>query len=83
MPEYDVRVSVLGHLQRGGSPSCFDRVLASRMGVRAVEDLINGNSNYMVGLINDKIAVTPLEQAVKGKSEINQELIRVSDIMTT
>ena len=74
---------MLGHLQRGGSPSCFDRVLASRMGVRAVEDLINGNSNYMVGLINDKIAVTPLEQAVKGKSEINQELIRVSDIMTT
>lgn len=83
MPEYDVRVSVLGHMQRGGSPSCFDRVLASRMGVRAVEDLINGKSNYMVGLLNDKIAITPLEQAVKGKSEINQELIRVSDIMTT
>ncbi len=83
MPEYDVRVSVLGHLQRGGSPSCFDRVLASRMGVRAVEDLINGKSNYMVGLLNDKINVTPLEQAVKGKSEINKELIRVSDIMST
>jgi len=83
MPEYDVRVSVLGHLQRGGSPSCFDRVLASRMGVRAVEDLINGKSNYMVGLLNDKINVTPLEQAVKGKSEINNELIRVSDIMST
>lgn len=83
MPEYDVRVSVLGHLQRGGSPSCFDRVLASRMGVRAVEDLISGKSNYMVGLLNDKINVTPLEQAVKGKSEINKELIRVSDIMST
>jgi len=83
MPEYDVRVSVLGHMQRGGSPSCFDRVLASRMGVRAVEDLIKGKSNYMVGLLNDKIAVTPIEQAVKGKSEINEELIRVSDIMTT
>ena len=83
MPEYDVRVSVLGHLQRGGSPSCFDRVLASRMGVRAVEDLINGKSNYMVGLLNDKINVTPLEQALKGKSEINKELIRVSDIMST
>lgn len=83
MPEYDVRVSVLGHLQRGGSPSCFDRVLASRMGVRAVEDLLNGKTNLMVGLISDKIAVTHLEQAVKGKSEINQELIRVSDIMTT
>ena len=83
IPEYDVRVSVLGHLQRGGSPSCFDRVLASRMGVRAVEDLINGKSNYMVGLLNDKINVTPLEQALKGKSEINKELIRVSDIMST
>ena len=83
MPEYDVRVSVLGHLQRGGSPSCFDRVLASRIGVRAVEDLINGKSNYMVGLLNDKINVTPLEQALKGKSEINKELIRVSDIMST
>jgi len=83
MPEYDVRVSVLGHMQRGGSPSCFDRVLASRMGVRAVEDLMKGKTNLMVGLINDKIAVTHLEQAVKGKSEINEELIRVSDIMTT
>ena len=83
MPEYDVRVSVLGHLQRGGSPSCFDRVLASRMGVRAVEDLLKGKSNYMVGLLNDKIEVTPLEKAVKGKYEINKELIRVSDIMST
>ena len=83
MPEYDVRVSVLGHMQRGGSPSCFDRVLASRMGVTAVESLLEGKSNYMVGLIKDEIALTPLEQAVKGKSEIDQELIRVSDIMTT
>ncbi|MDA0176547.1 MULTISPECIES: 6-phosphofructokinase [Mesoflavibacter] len=83
MSEYEVRVSVLGHMQRGGSPSCFDRVLASRMGVTAVESLLEGKSNYMVGLIKDEIALTPLEQAVKGKSEIDQELIRVSDIMTT
>ncbi|MGB1308142.1 MAG: 6-phosphofructokinase [Oceanihabitans sp.] len=82
MPEYEVRVSVLGHMQRGGSPSCFDRVLASRMGVKAVESLLEGKSNFMVGLINDKIALTPLEQAVKGKYKINEELIRVSDIMT-
>ncbi len=81
--DYEVKVTVLGHIQRGGSPSCFDRVLASRMGVRAVEDLMKGKTNLMVGLINDKIAVTHLEQAVKGKSEINEELIRVSDIMTT
>lgn len=82
MPEYDVRVSVLGHLQRGGSPSCFDRVLASRMGVKAVETLIEGKSNYMVGLLNDKIVLTPLEQAIKGQSKIDKELIRVSDIMS-
>ena len=82
LPEYDVRVSVLGHLQRGGSPSCFDRVLASRMGVAAVESLLEGKSNLMVGLISDEIALTPLENAIKGQSKINKELIRVSDIMS-
>ncbi|MGB1231613.1 MAG: 6-phosphofructokinase [Winogradskyella sp.] len=82
MCEYEVRVSVLGHLQRGGSPSCFDRVLASRMGVKAVESLLNGQSNYMVGLKNDRIDVTPFDKAVKGKSKINKELLRVSDIMS-
>ncbi|BAO77535.1 6-phosphofructokinase [Winogradskyella sp. PG-2] len=82
MEGYDVRVSVLGHLQRGGSPSCFDRVLASRMGVKAVEGLKEGKSNYMVGLKNDVIDLTPFDQAVKGKSKINMELLRVSDIMS-
>lgn len=82
MTDYDVRVSVLGHMQRGGSPSCFDRVLASRMGVKAVESLLAGKSNYMVGLINNKIELTPFENAIKGKSKINLELLRVSDIMT-
>jgi 6-phosphofructokinase 1 len=81
--QYDVRVSVLGHMQRGGSPSCFDRVLASRLGVKAVESLLEGKSNYMVGLQNDKVNLTPLEQAIKGKSEIDRELLRVSDIMST
>lgn len=82
MPEYDVRVSVLGHMQRGGSPTCFDRVLASRLGVKAVESLLEGKSNYMVGLLNDKVELTPLEQAIKGSTEIDLELLRVSDIMT-
>jgi 6-phosphofructokinase 1 len=82
-PEYDIRVSVLGHMQRGGSPSCYDRVLASRFGVKAVESIIEGKSNYMVGMLNDKVALTPLEQAIKGSSEIDKELLRVSDIMTT
>lgn len=82
-PEYDIRVSVLGHMQRGGAPSCFDRVLASRLGVKAVESLLEGKSNYMVGIFNDKVNLTPLEQAIKGNAEIDKELLRVSDIMST
>jgi len=82
MPYYDVRVSVLGHMQRGGSPSCFDRVLASRMGVYAVEALLEGKSNMMVGMKSEEIIFSPLEKAIKGKSEINKDLIRVSDILT-
>jgi 6-phosphofructokinase 1 len=83
LPEYDVRVSVLGHMQRGGAPSCFDRVLASRLGVKAVESLLEGKSNFMVGLYQDNVSLTPLEKAIKGKSEIDRELLRVSDIMST
>ena len=83
MSYYDVRVSVLGHIQRGGDPTCFDRVLASRMGVKAVESLLDGKSNFMVGLKNNMMELTPLEKAIKGKSKINMELLRVSDIMST
>ncbi|MGC6422580.1 MAG: 6-phosphofructokinase [Flavobacteriaceae bacterium] len=82
MPYYDVRVSVLGHMQRGGTPSCFDRVLASRMGVFAVESLREGASNAMVGIENDNMVLFPLEKAIKGNSKINKELIRVSDILS-
>lgn len=82
LPYYDVRVSVLGHMQRGGSPSCFDRVLASRMGVYAVEALLDGQSNMMVGMQGGEMILSPLEKAIKGKSEINKDLIRVSDILT-
>jgi 6-phosphofructokinase 1 len=82
LPYYDVRVSVLGHMQRGGSPSCFDRVLASRMGLYAVEALIEGKSNIMVGVKSEEIIFTPLQKAIKGKSEIDKDLIRVSDILT-
>ena len=74
LPEYEVRVSVLGHMQRGGSPSCFDRVLASRLGVKAVESLLEGKSNYMVGILNNKVELTPLLKAIKGHTEIDREL---------
>jgi 6-phosphofructokinase 1 len=69
-------------MQRGGSPSCFDRVLASRLGVKAVESLLEGKSNYMAGIYQDKITLTPFEQAIKGHSEIDKELLRVSDIVS-
>lgn len=82
LPEYEIRVSVLGHMQRGGAPSCYDRVLASRLGVKAVESLLEGKSNLMVGMINDKVSLTPLEQAIKGHTEIDRELLRVSEIMS-
>lgn len=83
MTDYDVRVSVLGHMQRGGAPSCFDRVLASRMGVKAVESLMDGKTNFMVGLVNNEMELTHLDNAIKGKSTINLELLRVSEIMAT
>lgn len=82
LPEYDVRVSVLGHLQRGGAPSCFDRVLASRLGVEAVEALRKNISNVMVGLQNDQIAHTSLEKAIKGEVPIDKEMLRISDILS-
>ena len=69
-------------MQRGGAPSCFDRVLASRMGVHAVESLRNGASNVMVGVVNDQMQLTSLDLAIKGKSEINQNLLRVTDILS-
>ena len=82
LPYYEVRVSVLGHMQRGGRPSCFDRVLASRMGVHAVESLLKGVSNVMVGIDNSKMILTPLESSIKGKTKINKNLIRVSEILS-
>jgi 6-phosphofructokinase 1 len=70
-------------MQRGGSPSCFDRVLACRMGVKAVETLLSGESGYMVGIRDNKLNLTPLDKAIKGHTKIDKELIRVSDIMST
>lgn len=83
LPQYDVRVSVLGHMQRGGSPSCFDRVLASRMGVKAVELLLDGKTNLMVGIKNNKMVSVELDKAIKEHHKINDEILRISDILTT
>lgn len=78
--EYDIRVSVLGHIQRGGSPSCFDRVLASKLGVGAVEALTDGKTNIMVGVHHQKVVHVPLKTALKEDREFDQELRRVANI---
>lgn len=82
MTSYDTKVTILGHLQRGGAPSCFDRVLASRLGVAAVEGLLNGQKDVMAGMINNKIAFTPLLQAISEKKEIEEEALRVAKILS-
>lgn len=82
LTEYEVRVTVLGHIQRGGAPSCYDRVLASRLGVGAVDALLKGENNVMIGLIHNKVSSVPFSEAIKGSNEIDEELIRVADIIS-
>lgn len=79
---YDIRVSVLGHIQRGGAPSCYDRVLASRLGVGAVEAILRGESKVMIGITNKIITVVDFETAIKGEKPLDKELRRVLTITT-
>jgi 6-phosphofructokinase 1 len=79
---FDIRVTVLGHIQRGGTPSCSDRVLASRLGFAAVEALKEQKKNCMIGIINREIAYTPFEKAVKHIEELNQNLLRMVEILS-
>lgn len=74
-PEYDVRVVVLGHMQRGGSPSAQDRILASRMGAAAIEALLEEQRNLMVGIVNDEIVYVPFSKAIRDDKPINMKLI--------
>ena len=83
LPNYQVRVSVLGHIQRGGSPSCFDRVLGTKMGVKAVELLKNAKTGIMVGTQHGKIVTVPLKKAISEKTKIDKDLLRISKIMNT
>ena len=81
-PEYDVRVTILGHLQRGGRPSAYDRILASRMGVAAVEALKEGQRNIMVGVKNDQIVYVPISKAIKIDKPLDPELINVLTVLS-
>ncbi|OYT11202.1 MAG: 6-phosphofructokinase [Bacteroidetes bacterium 4572_112] len=79
---YNTRVTVLGHVQRGGAPSLADRLLASRLGFHAVEALFLGKNNLMVGIQNNKAVYVPLEKAIKENSEINPELLRLARVLS-
>jgi 6-phosphofructokinase 1 len=83
IPAFDIRVAILGHIQRGGSPSCLDRVIASRMGYHAVECLIEGRHNVFVGILNNKMNYTPLNEAVKKKQKINEEWMNIVKILAS
>lgn len=80
-PDYDIRVTVLGHIQRGGNPSCQDRVLASRLGIAAVEALMKGKTNVMTGLRSNRIVYTPIEEAIQKHHSIDNELFKVAKIL--
>ena len=78
---FSVRVTQLGHVQRGGSPSPFDRLLATRLGAAAARELVAGNAGYMVGWIKNTVALTPLEEAVASKKELDPALIELAEVM--
>ncbi len=80
--EYETRVSVLGHLQRGGAPSCYDRVMASRMGVAAVEGILEGRKDVMIGIINDRETYTPLSEAINQRHMPNRDELRIARILS-
>ena len=81
-PQYDVRVTILGHLQRGGTPTAFDRILANRLGYASIEALKEGQRNVMVGIHDDEIVYVPIDRAVKKDKPIDRELINVLGVLS-
>ncbi len=81
-PEYDTKVTIIGHLQRGGAPTALDRLIASRMGYKAVEALIAGHTNMMVGIQNNHTVLVPFDDAIHRNKEIDKELLRIAEILS-
>lgn len=82
-PDYDIRITVLGHLQRGGSPSAYDRVTASKLGYAAVEALLDDQKSVMVGIQNDNVVLVPFRKAVKLHKDVNRDLLEISEILSS
>lgn len=83
IPGQESRMCILGHIQRGGTPSCLDRLIASRMGYSAVECLLEGRYNVFVGIVNNKMHYTPLNKAVKGKQKVSDEWLKIVKILSS
>ncbi len=81
-PKYDSRVTVLGHIQRGGNPTAMDRVLASRMGNAAVNSLLEGKSNVMIGIVNKEVIYTSFENAIKHHDKLNMNLMNLAEVLS-
>ncbi len=81
--EFDMKVTVLGHIQRGGSPTAYDRYLASRLGVASIEALLDDQRSIMVGMINKEVVHVPFNQTIKHHKEIDQQLLKVVDILNS
>lgn len=82
LPDFDIRVSILGHIQRGGNPSCLDRVLASQYGYYSVKALLNGMNCVMIGIVNKEVVFTPFEKTVKHNLEINRDMLEMANIIS-
>ncbi|MEM8527831.1 MAG: 6-phosphofructokinase [Bacteroidota bacterium] len=78
---YDSKVTIIGHLQRGGAPTALDRLLASRLGFKAVEKLVEGKKNVALGLVNNEVVETPFEDAISKQKPLNHDLLRMADIL--
>lgn len=83
LPDKDIKVTTLGHIQRGGAPSAYDRILSSRLGVGAVEGLMNEMTCHMVGVVNDNITYTPLQDAISKTKPLNEDLMRIVKILSS
>ena len=83
LPNIDTRVAILGHIQRGGSPTCLDRLIASRMGYHAVESLMQGRFNVMVGIVNNKLHYTPLDHAIKATQKLSNQWLKIVKILAS
>ncbi len=80
--QYETKVTIIGHMQRGGAPTAFDRLLASRLGFSAVEGLLNGQENAMIGIVNNKVKFTSFEDAISKRKEIDKEWLRMAEILS-